>query len=98
MAAYVIVDIEVTDPGTYERYKQLAAPAVAAFGGRYLARGGRALTLEGEWAPSRLVILEFPTLERAQQWLGSPEYREARGLRHAAARSRMVAVEGVAGI
>lgn len=95
MSAYVIVDIEVTDPVVYERYKQLAPPGIAAYGGRYLARGGRTVTLEGEWVPQRLVILEFPSVERAQAWIDSPEYGPAKALRHQAARSRMVVVEGL---
>jgi uncharacterized protein (DUF1330 family) len=96
MPAYVIVDIDVLDPVQYEDYKRLAAPAVAACGGRYLARGGRTETLEGDWGPKRLVILEFESVERAKAWLESPEYRPARDLRHAAARTDMVVVEGVA--
>ncbi len=96
MSAFVIVDIEVHDPVRYEEYKQLAAASVTAYGGRYLARGGRAVVLEGAWVPKRLVVLEFENLERAQQWLNSPEYRPARELRHATAYASMVAVEGVA--
>ena len=95
MSAYVVVDIEVRDAATYERYKQLAPPSIAAYGGRYIVRGGRTDTLEGEWRPSRLVILEFPSLERARAWWESPAYAEAKALRHATASSEMVAVEGV---
>ena len=95
MPAYVIVDIDVHDPETYEEYKRLAPPAIAAYGGRYLARGGRTATLEGDWSPKRLVILEFPSLERAQQWWASAEYAEAKALRHRASRGGMVVVEGV---
>ncbi|MBP7694798.1 MAG: DUF1330 domain-containing protein, partial [Anaerolineales bacterium] len=86
MPAYVIVDIEVTDPAVYEEYKKLAPAGIAAYGGRYLARGGRVETLEGEWAPKRLVILEFDSVERAQAWISSPEYGPAKALRHQAAR------------
>jgi uncharacterized protein (DUF1330 family) len=96
MPAYVIVDIEVTDPAVYEEYKRLAPAGVAAYGGRYLARGGRTETLEGDWRPNRLVILEFESVERAQAWLDSPEYAPARRLRHRAARSKMIVIEGVA--
>jgi uncharacterized protein (DUF1330 family) len=95
MAAYVILDIEVTGPVGYEQYKQLAPPAVTAYDGRYLARGGRTETLEGDWAPNRLVILEFPDVARAKQWLESPEYRKARGLRRQSATTKMVVIEGV---
>ena len=95
MSAYVIVQVEIHDPATYERYKELAPPAIAAYGGRYVARGGRCEALEGGWAPSRLVILEFPSVERAHAWWASPEYAEAKAMRHAAARSEMLVVEGL---
>lgn len=95
MPAYVIVDITIHDPVGYEEYKKLAPPAVAAYGGKYLARGGTVETLEGDWSPKRLVILEFPTVERAKQWLYSDEYRAARELRHKTATTQMVVVEGV---
>lgn len=94
MAAYVILDIEVTDPVGFEQYKQLAPPALTAYGGRCVARGGRTETLEGDWVPNRLVILEFPDVALAKQWLESPEYREARGLRRQSATTNMVVIEG----
>jgi uncharacterized protein (DUF1330 family) len=94
MTAYVIVDIEVTDPAGYEEYKRLAPPAVAARGGKYLARGGTVAILEGSWIPKRLVILEFESAARARQWLDSPEYSAARQLRHKTARTNMVVIEG----
>ena len=94
MTAYVIVDIEVLDPAGYEEYKKLAPAAVKLFGGKYLARGGPNETLEGDWRANRLVILEFPTVERAKTWLNSPEYARARSLRHKYARTNMVVVEG----
>ncbi len=94
MSAYVIVDIEVTDPVRYEEYKKLAAAAVALYGGQYLARAGHTEVLEGQWTPKRLVILKFESLERAQAWLASPEYAPARQMRQAAARSNMVVIEG----
>ena len=95
MPAFVIVDIEITDPEQYERYKALAPATVAAWGGRYVARGGATLSLEGGWQSQRLVILEFESLERARAWHDSPDYRAARTLRQSATRSRMIAVEGV---
>jgi len=94
MSAYVIVDITVTDPVRYESYKPQAAATVAAFGGRYLARGGAVQVLEGDWQPGRLVILEFPDAATARAWLESEAYREPRALRHATARSNMVLIEG----
>ncbi len=95
MSAYVIVDVEVTDPAGYDQYKQLAPAAVELYGGRYLARGGRAETLEGDWAVNRLVILEFESIENARAWLNSPEYAPARAMRHKYALSKMAVVEGV---
>jgi uncharacterized protein (DUF1330 family) len=95
MTAYVIVDISVTDPIRYEEYKKLAPPAVELYGGKYVARGGKSETLEGDWSPSRLVILQFENIEQAKKWLNSPEYSGARKLRHETATSNMVVIEGV---
>jgi len=95
MPAYIVLDVEVQDPKVYERYKELAPPAIAAYGGRYLARGGRTQTMEGEWKPSRLVILEFPTAEKARAWWNSPEYSAPKKLRQACARTEMVLIEGL---
>jgi len=93
MSAFVIVEIEVREQEPYEEYKRLAPPSIKAYGGRYLVRGGRAETFEGDWRPKRVVVLEFPSLERARQWLESPEYRDARAMRQRAATTRMIAVE-----
>lgn len=95
MAAYVIVDIEVTDPQGYEEYKRLAAPTVAAYGGRYVVRGGAAETLEGDWVPHRLVVLEFESVQQARQWWDSPAYAAARAVRQRTARTNMVVVNGL---
>jgi uncharacterized protein (DUF1330 family) len=95
MAAYVIVDVDVSDPTAYEEYKRLAPESIASHGGKYLARGGKVEILEGEWNPKRLVILEFPTMERAKEWVTSEHYRHARQMRHKAAKSHMIVVEGV---
>jgi uncharacterized protein (DUF1330 family) len=95
MSAYVIVDILVSDASAYAQYEALVSSTVNAYDGRYLAVGGRTETLEGEWRPKRLVILEFANMARARQWLDSPEYKPAKALRHMAARTNMVAVEGV---
>jgi uncharacterized protein (DUF1330 family) len=95
MTAYVIVDIDVKDPATYKKYLELAPATIAAYGGKYLARAGRTEKLEGEWVPKRLVILQFESLERAREWLDSPEYKDVKRLRHLAAVSDMVAIEGV---
>ena len=95
MSAYVILDMTVHDTELFEQYKKLAPETIAAYGGRYLARGGKAEALEGDWSPNRMVILEFDNAETAKQWLNSTEYREARSMRHQAATSHTVAVEGV---
>ena len=95
MTAYVVVDIEVRDPETYERYKQLAPPSIAAYGGRYLTRGGETAVLEGTWTPKRFVIVEFPSIDRVRAWWSSSEYAEAKRLRQASARTNMVVTEGL---
>ena len=95
MKAYVIVDIEVQDPAVYEQYKSLAPPAIAAHGGRYLARGGRTEVLEGSWSPKRAVVLEFPSLAKARAWWASAEYAEGKTLRQSCARTNMIILEGV---
>jgi uncharacterized protein (DUF1330 family) len=94
MVAYVIVDIEVTDPVSFEGYKKEIGANIAAFGGRYLARGGATEVLEGDWTPKRLVILEFPTMARLKEWYESPEYAPLLGLRKASASSNLVITEG----
>lgn len=95
MTAYVIVDVKVNDSARYEEYKRQSTPTVEMYGGRFLARGGRVEVLEGNWSPSRLVIIQFPTLEQAKSWLNSPVYSEAKKIRHKTAVSKMIVVEGV---
>jgi uncharacterized protein (DUF1330 family) len=95
MPAYVIVETDITDPEQYERYKAASPGAVAAAGGRFVVRGGELAVLEGDWQPSRLVVLEFEDLEAAKRWYDSERYQQARRLREGAARIRMVAVQGV---
>lgn len=95
MPAYVIVEIDVTDPEGYEEYRRLATPTVEAFGGCYIVRGGKTEMLEGDWEPKRIVVLQFDSLERAKEWWGSAEYAPAKAIRHRTAHTRMIAVEGV---
>ena len=97
MPAYVIVNVTVRDPVRYEEYRRLATPTVGAYSGKYVARGGAVEVKEGGWAPSRLVILEFPTVERAQAWWASPEYAPAQALRQSCADTQLVITEGVPG-
>ncbi len=94
MPAYVIVDIDVKDAKTYPEYVAKAPATIALYGGRYLARGGKTEKLEGDWTPGRLVILQFDSVERAKEWLNSPEYAPIKALRHKAAHSNMVVIEG----
>jgi uncharacterized protein (DUF1330 family) len=95
MPAYVIVETDVTVPEQYERYKAASPAAIAAGGGRFLVRGGELIVLEGDWRPSRLVMLEFEDLQAAKRWYESEVYQEAKKLRVGAAHLRVVAVQGV---
>ena len=93
MTAYVIVNIEVTDEQAYAEVKQLTPPTVHAYGGRYLARGGRTAIFAGDWQPKRLVILQFDSMEQVERWQDSPEYADVRIKRDRCARVQMVALE-----
>ena len=95
MAAYVIVDIEVLNPETYGTYKQMVPASLAKFQGKFLVRRGKTETLEGDWLPKRLVILEFPSVDRAKAWWDSSDYAEAKKVRQASAKTKMIVVEGV---
>lgn len=95
MPAFVIANVTVDDPVRYEDYKRMVPGTLAAFGGRFIARGGRVDVLEGDWRPNRLVILEFPTVERARAWWSSAEYAEARTLRQATSTGTLLILEGV---
>ena len=95
MSAYVVIEIIVNNPEGYEEYKRLAPTSIAAYGGKYIVRGGRAENLEGNWQPNRIVILEFESVKKARQWLDSEEYQEAKELRRNYATSNTIVVEGV---
>ena len=95
MPAYIIVEIEVTDPVGFEEYKKRAAATVEQYGGKYIVRGGACETLEGDWKPKRIVVLEFDNMQRAKAWLNSPEYIEPRKQRHRTAKTRMILAEGL---
>jgi len=92
--AYVIVDIDVTDPAAYETYKTLAGPAVAQYGGTYIVRGGATEVLEGDRVPNRTVLIEFPDADAARTWYHSPEYTAAKQARAGAATGSLILVEG----
>jgi len=92
--AYIIVDITIHDPVVYEKYKELAPAGIATYGGKYLVRGARTTVLEGTWNPKRLVILQFPSADKARAWWNSEEYAEAKAMRQSCATTQMLLVEG----
>ena len=94
MPAYVIVEINITNPDKYEEVKSRTPATVKAYGGKYLARGGRSERLAGNWSPERLVILEFESTDRVKEWLDSPEYLPVKKIRDQSAEVSMVVVEG----
>ncbi|MDR2239551.1 MAG: DUF1330 domain-containing protein [Zoogloeaceae bacterium] len=93
--AYIVAQVAVSDPERYEGYKALATVAVAQYGGKYIVRGGETQRLEGDWTPSRLVVLEFDSVAAAQRFYNSPEYGAARRQREGAARMDMLIAEGL---
>ena len=95
MSAYVIADVEVLDSAGYEAYRQQVPATIAAFGGRYLVRGGALTVLEGDWSPKRCVILEFPSMAQLKAWYDSPAYVPLRAIRERTTKSRLVMVEGL---
>jgi uncharacterized protein (DUF1330 family) len=95
MAAYLIANVEVTDPERYEEYRKVVPATIAKFGGRYLARGGAVEVLEGDIAPRRVVVLEFPDAAAIKRWYASPEYQHILELRHRASKGSLFIVEGV---
>jgi|SRR5271167_4830074 uncharacterized protein (DUF1330 family) len=94
MAAYLIADIEITDPVGYEEYRKRVPPVISAHGGRFLARGGAIESLEGSWIPKRLVIVEFADMAALKSFYQSPAYRPLIELRNRCAKSKLLAVEG----
>ena len=96
MAAYVVAEVEVTDPAVYEQYRKLVPATIAKYGGKFLVRGGAVETKEGGWQPKRLVVLEFASMDQARKWYHSAEYAPALALRAKAARSKVLLVEGAA--
>jgi uncharacterized protein (DUF1330 family) len=95
MAAYVISEVEARDAAAMETYRALAAQSIAHHGGRYLVRGGAAEAVEGAPPPKTLIIVEFPSMDRARQWYASAEYAEALKVRRTALERRLIFVEGI---
>jgi uncharacterized protein (DUF1330 family) len=94
MSAYVIVEIEIHDPVEYEGYKKLTPATIAAYDGRFVVRGAQTESLEGDWNPQRIVLLKFPSVERAKEWWHSEQYAPAKAIRQKAAKTKMLVVEG----
>lgn len=94
MPAYVIGQVEVTDPDAYAEYRRRVPASLEKYGGRFLVRGGEMAVLEGDWQPPRVVVLEFPSLQAARDWYASAEYAHAKEAREGAAHLRLLAVQG----
>jgi uncharacterized protein (DUF1330 family) len=95
MTVYLIGDVEVLDKVTYEEYRQRVPATIAAYGGRYIARGGATEVLEGSWSPKRCVLIEFPSMAQLKAWWDSPEYVPLRAIRQRSTRSNLIVTEGL---
>ena len=94
-SAYILANVKVTDPQQYEQYKKLSTIAMQAHGAEVCVRGGATQVLEGDWTPDRVVLLKFPSVEKARAFYESKEYKAAIAARTGAATMRMVLIEGV---
>ncbi len=94
MAAYVIADVTVKNPDSYAEYRKQVLPTITKYGGRFIVRGGAHETLEGDWRPGRVVVIEFPDMAAARAWHRSKEYGPLVKLRQSASTSRLILVEG----
>jgi uncharacterized protein (DUF1330 family) len=94
MPAYVIADVQVNDAERYADYSSRVSATLEPYGGRFLVRGGANETIEGDWLPERLVIIEFPSIDAAHGWYDSPEYQAILGIRHDAATARLILADG----
>ncbi|MEP7251081.1 MAG: DUF1330 domain-containing protein [Ginsengibacter sp.] len=95
MSAYVIVEMNIEDHDAYEEYKKLTPAAIAAYDGKFIVRGAKTESLEGDWNPERIVVLEFPSVARAKEWWESQEYAKAKSIRQQAAKTKMLVVQGI---
>jgi uncharacterized protein (DUF1330 family) len=95
MVAYVIVDLDVKDAAGYDSYRREVPATLAKYGGRFLVRGGASEVLEGSWAPKRVVVLEFASMDALKRWYHSEEYKPLIKLRQAHSSGDLIAVEGV---
>jgi uncharacterized protein (DUF1330 family) len=97
MPAYIIVDVTIENAENYAGYTKLTPATIALYEGKFIVRGGKTETLEGDWQPGRFVVIEFPSVERAKAWWASDEYAPAKALRQANAKTKMIMVEGLDG-
>ena len=95
MPAYVVAEVDITNPEGYKEYSTQVPATIEKYGGRFLVRGGKAHPLEGDWPDRRRVIIEFPSAEAARQWWNSPEYEKPKALRRANSQGRLLLIEGV---
>jgi uncharacterized protein (DUF1330 family) len=94
MSAYVIAEIDITDPAAYEEYRKQVPGVIAKFGGKYIVRGGKVESMEGGWSPKRLAVVEFPSMDQALKFYRSADYAPLIKLRQKASKGRLVIVEG----
>ena len=95
MKAYIIGDITITDPVRYEDYKKLTQATLEPYGGKFVVRGGPRTVLEGDWDAGRIVVLEFPSHEKAKAWYEGEVYAPAKKIRQSASKGKFVLVEGI---
>ena len=94
MPAYVIAEVEITNPDGYKEYATMVPATIEQYGGRFVVRGGKTHVLEGEWPERRRVVIEFPSVEAARKWWDSPEYAKPKALRRANSKGRLLLIEG----
>ena len=95
MSAYVIAEIDISDPAAYEDYRRQVPAVIARYGGKYIVRGGKVEPLEGGWSPKRVAVVEFPSMEQALKFYRSSEYAPLIAIRQKASRGKLIIVEGV---
>lgn len=96
MKAYVIIEVTAHDMERMDAYRKLVPASLIPFDGKFIVRGGVTEALEGDWNPKRIVVIEFPSLEKAKGWWLSDDYAPAKAMRQSAASTRMIMVEGIA--
>ena len=94
MAAYMIVDNGVTDPEGFREYQKRVGSTLESYGGTFLVRGGKYEILEGDWHLHRLILLEFPSVERARRWYQSDAYAPVKDTRLKTALTQVILVQG----